>query len=549
MYIATVPNRNSPPAILLRESYREGNKVSTKTLANLSHFSPERIEALKLALKGEFDGVSANLNQDTPQVGKTFGTYFALKCIADELGLTKALGKDVSGVLGLFLVLTRVAHRGSRLSAVRFAQQHAVEDILGTPDFDEDDLYKALDYLHDHQESIESKLYQDYLKKNGKPPALVLYDVTSSYFEGEKNELAAYGYNRDGKKGKKQIVIGLLADAEGEPLAVRVFEGNTADPSTVSDQINLLKEQFGIKEVIFVGDRGMVKTKAQEALNQETYHYITALTDAQVRKLLSEGVLQYGLFDEKVCEVETNGKRYILKRNDMVREKEERRLANKLTKLNQLIQKRNEKVQTSKRADPEKGLQNIEKWSQKHRLHSFVSLSLEDSLIVYEIDQAAQEEACLLDGCYVIVTDVAKDVLNTEQVHQAYRQLQKVEHDFRTLKTGFLEVRPIFLRKKERTRAHVLVAMLALKIVRQLRQKLESKGLPWTAHDALDALSRYIFLSYEVEGIKTQVLPQPDEIQSQVFDALGIKLPQRSLSSGDSKKANVGRRKYKKKSS
>src|SRR5271155_268608 len=144
MYIATVPNRNSPPAILLRESHRKGGKVRTKTLANLSHFSPDRIEALRLALKGEFDNRVYGVSQSIPQIGKTFGTYFALKCMADELGLTKALGKDVEGVLSLFLVLSRVAHRGSRLSAVRFAENHAVADILGIPDFDEDDLYKAL---------------------------------------------------------------------------------------------------------------------------------------------------------------------------------------------------------------------------------------------------------------------------------------------------------------------------------------------------------------------------------------------------------------------
>lgn len=547
MYIATVPNRNSPPAILLRESYREGDKVHTKTLANLSHFSLERIEALKLALKGEFDNRISALNQSVPQVGKTFGTYFALKCIADELGLTKVLGKDVGGVLSLFLVLTRVAHRGSRLSAVRFAQQHALSDILGTPDFDEDDLYKALNYLHDHQDSIEQKLYQDYLKKNGNPPALVLYDVTSSYLEGEQNELAAYGYNRDGKKGKKQIVIGLLADTEGEPLAVRVFEGNTADPSTVAEQISVLKEQFGIQEVIFVGDRGMVKTKAQEALKQEAYHYITALTDAQVRTLLSEGVIQYGLFDTSVCEVEAKDKRYILMRNDRVRDKEEKRIHDKITKLKALIQKRNGQVQNSKRAIPEKGLVRLQKWVRQYRLHQFIHLSLEDRMIVCEIDPVAQEEACRLDGCYVIVTDVTKDVLNTEQVHQAYRQLQRVEQDFRTLKTGFLEVRPIFLRKKERTRAHVFVAMLALKIVRHFKQKLQSQTLPWTVQDALDALSRYIFLDYEIEGKKIQVLPQPDAIQSQIFDALGIKLPQKSLHNGELKKTNVGRQKNKRK--
>ena len=545
MYIATVPNRNSPPAILLRESYREGDKVRTKTLANLSHFSPERTEALKLAFKGEFDNNLSIVGQESPRIGKTFGTYFALKCSADALGLTQILGKDTYGVLNLFLVLTRVAHRGSRLSAVRFAEQHAIQDILGTPKFNEDNLYKALDHLYKHQSAIEQKLYQNYLKQNGKPPALVLYDVTSSYFEEEKNELATYGYNRDGKKGKKQIVIGLLTDESGEPLAVRVFEGNTADPSTVTKQIEILKTQFGITEVIFVGDRGMVKTKAQEALKAEDYHYITALTDAQVRKLLAEDVIQYNLFDQKLCEVEHEGKRYILKCNDLTRAKEDKRFKDKIKKLKGLIQKRNEKVQNSKQARPQTGLDNLKKWLVKYRLNNIVEISLEADMIVWNINQEKQEQAQLLDGCYVLVTDVAQDVLNTKQIHETYQRLQGVERDFRAMKTEFLEVRPIFLRKQERTRAHVFVAMLALKVLRHFRRKLQSAELTWTAQDALDALSRYVFLSYDAKGTKVQVLPQPDNIQAQIFEALGIKLPQASQIFSEPKNKNVGRRKNK----
>lgn len=215
MYIATVPNRNSPPAILLRESYREDGKVKNRTLANLTHWKPERIDALGRALKGEFDGLSG-----APQSGEIFGVVFALKRLADELGITAALGKSKAATLALFLVLARIAHGGSRLSAVRWAQQHAVDDILGLAAFDEDDLYAALDWLAEEQTRIENGLYETYLEQCGQPPALVLYDVTSSYLEGEQNELAGYGYNRDGKRGKKQIVVGLLTAADGEPLAV-----------------------------------------------------------------------------------------------------------------------------------------------------------------------------------------------------------------------------------------------------------------------------------------------------------------------------------------
>ncbi|MGD0227290.1 MAG: transposase, partial [Terriglobia bacterium] len=207
MYITTVPNRNSPPAILLRESFRENGKVRNRTIANLSHWPAARIEALRRLLGGEFDQ-AADLAQG-PQLGRVFGLLLALKQIADALGLGTALGHSRLAKLALFLMLARVAHQGSRLSAVRWAEDQEVAEVLGLGAFDEDDLYAALDDLAARQEKIEKALYRRYVARRGQPPRLFLYDVTSSYLEGEKNELGAYGYNRDGKRGKLQIVIGL----------------------------------------------------------------------------------------------------------------------------------------------------------------------------------------------------------------------------------------------------------------------------------------------------------------------------------------------------
>jgi hypothetical protein len=268
MYVARIPNRELPPAILLRESYREGGKVRTRTIANLTHWAPERIAAMERLVKGDFDDWSGEMTS-----GEIFGVLFALKQLADQVGITRVLGTAPESKLSLFLILARIAHGGSRLSAVRWAQQHTVAEVLGVDGFDEDDLYAALDWLAGQQARIERELYQDYVKRQGQPPVLVLYDVTSSYFEGECNELGHYGYNRDGKRGKRQIVIGLLTAEDGEPLAVRVFEGNTADPSTVASQITLLKEQFGIAEVVLVGDRGMIKAKGKAALSAEGWRY------------------------------------------------------------------------------------------------------------------------------------------------------------------------------------------------------------------------------------------------------------------------------------
>jgi hypothetical protein len=230
MYITTIPNRNSPPAILLREAFREGGKVKNRTIANLSHWPPARIEALRRALRGDFDQAAL---PEVPTLGPIFGLLYVLKQIADSLGITAALGKSDAGKLALFLVLARLAHRGSRLSAVRWAQDHARNEVLALPTFDENDLYAALDDLCARQEKIEQQLFRIYLRRSGAPPRLFLYDVTSSYLEGVQNALGEFGYNRDGKKGKLQIVLGLLTDAQGEPLAVRVFAGNTADPASV----------------------------------------------------------------------------------------------------------------------------------------------------------------------------------------------------------------------------------------------------------------------------------------------------------------------------
>src|SRR5262244_31584 len=224
MYITAVPNRHSPPAILLRESFLYGDKVRTRTLANLSSWAPARTAAVRRALKGECDGFTGELQ---PVCGPIFAVLFALKQLAERVGLLQVLGSERWARLVLFLILARVAAQGSRLSAVRWATQHAVAETLGVKRFDEDDLYAALDRLAGEQERMEGALYRRTVRQRGGAPTVVLYDVTSSYVEGACNELAAFGYNRDKKAGKPQIVIGLLTMGTGEPLAVQVFDGNT----------------------------------------------------------------------------------------------------------------------------------------------------------------------------------------------------------------------------------------------------------------------------------------------------------------------------------
>jgi transposase len=529
MYVAEVPNRTSPPALLLRESFRQDGKVKSRTLANLSSWPRARVDALRRLLRGELD-TSASAD---PTLGPVFGLLFALKQLADAVGLTSALGKSRLAKLALFLVLARVAHQGSRLSAVRWAQDHAVREVLDLEAFDEDDLYAALDDLCTRQPKIEQALYRRYLERRGSPPTLFLYDVTSSYLEGEHNALGEFGHDRDGKRGKLQIVIGLLADSAGEPLATRVFAGNTADPTTVVDQIKIVKEQFQVEELVFVGDRGMVKSKGKQALQEAGLRYISALTDPQVRRLLAEGTLQLSLFSEDVCEVEADGLRYVLRKNEAEAAREWHRWDDKLAKLAQKIAQRNEQVKQSGRCKPAAGQRQMQAWVARYKLTGQVEVRLVDRTLTLERKEAAIERAMQLAGCYVVVTDVAKERMPHQAVHDSYVSLQRVERDFRQMKTGLLEVRPVFVRKESRTRGHVFCCMLALKISREMERRLQTvfgttdaDPHAITVGDAITALTRLCLLEYQVDANTTVTrLPKPDARQQEIFRALQVHLP------------------------
>lgn len=525
MYIDVVPNRRSPAAVLLRESFREDGKVKKRTIANLSKLPINVVDAIKAALAG----AATTTELQSPECGPVYGSLIALNKIANDLHLDKILGSSRPAQLTKLLVLARIAHQGSRLSTVRWAKDHAVEEILGLGAFDEEDLYQSLEWAAAQQDKIENKLFKRYVKKCGQPPMLILYDVTSSYFEGECNEMAAYGYNRDGKKGKKQIVIGLLAAQDGEPLSVQVFKGNTSDPQTVADQIDKLTNRFGVKEIVFIGDRGMVKAKAKELLEEDGFKYITAITDPQIRVLIRANVIQPSLFDSKVVEVESAGRRYIMRRDDLTFRKEQHRRENKLHRLETKIAESNLKLSKSKRAIPQNHVNQLQAWTKKYKISSFVSIEAADRTITVKINNEQKTEDSLLDGCYVIETNVDLNALDAQQTHDRYKDLQNVERDFRSMKTGLLEVRPIFLRKKERTLGHVFISMLALKVTRQMEQLLRAslgtadKGGE-TVDSAMSALSRICLLKYSIANQNVITLPKTDARQTKILKALGVEL-------------------------
>jgi hypothetical protein len=416
-------------------------------------------------------------------MGPVYGPLAILRVLAQEIGLERALGRDRMGQLALFLVLARVVHRGSRLSAVRWAEDQAVAEALGIEPFDEDDLYRALSALERRQAEVERAL----APASG-VGAMFLYDVSSSYFEGQKNELAAAGYNRDGKKFKKQIVYGLLTDAGGEPVSVQVYTGNTADPSTVADQVDKLRERFGAADVVLVGDRGMLRGPARELLGAKGFRYVTALTDAEIRTHLATGTLQIGMFDEKVVEAAApDGTRLVLRRNPKMTDRVRSKRADQLEKVRAKVKERNALMDAKPKARTGTSLKQAEAWLNAYALDGWVRAELRDRHVSLVIDEAAREECQGLDGCYVVISDVPDAAADAQTLWDRYGDLKKVERDFRTMKTALLEIRPIFLRKAERTRAHALVAMLALKLARALERRIAP--LEITIQDALDRLS------------------------------------------------------------
>ncbi len=390
---------------LLRDSYRQDGKVKHRTIANLSSCSEKEIGAIKLALKHKGDlSHLVDIKEIETKEGMRIGAVSSLKVVADRIGLTTALGSDEQGKLALWQVQARLMGQGSRLSAVRLAESHAACDILGLDSFNEDDLYGNLAWLAERQEVIEKRLFRQ--RYGNAPPQLFLYDVTSSYLEGVQNILAAFGYNRDGKEGKMQLVIGLLTGMEGAPVAVRVFAGNTPDTKTVPEQVRILAESFGVKDVTLVGDRGMLKQTQTDLLGREQFHYITAITKPQIEKLLREGVFQMGLFEEKLAEVADDGVRYILRCNpERARELASSRQA-KLNKVKALVDQKNHYLASHHRARVAVAQRKIAEKVAQLKIDDWARVEIDGAILKLALDDAALKEAAKLDGCYVIKTDL-----------------------------------------------------------------------------------------------------------------------------------------------
>lgn len=506
---------------LLRTSFRENGKVKHKTIANLSSCSEDEVKAIKLALKHKKDLSVLFTTRDIETVlGKRIGVVWALNVIAQRVGITKALGADHHGKLALLQVLARIIDQGSRLSAVRFARSHAVCEVIGIDKLDEDDLYENLAWLADQQEEIEKKLFK--LRFANAVPTLFLYDVTSSYLEGVCNEFAAWGYNRDKKRGKMQIVVGLLAGPDGLPVAVRVFRGNTSDTKTVSEQVRILAENFGARQVTLVGDRGMLKGPQIDQLPDD-FRYITAITKPQILKMLEERVIQYEFFTEHVCEVEQNGIRYILRRNPMRAEQIAMRRKAKHAAVEHLCHDRNKYLSEHLRASTDVALKKVKAKIKKLKCDQWLRATAKQRVITIDEDEAALEQVALLDGCYVIKSDVSKADAKTQTLHDRYCDLENVERSFRTMKTAHLEMRPVFVRKKESTKGHAFVVMLALLLQRELEKCWGDLDI--TVKEGIDELGAIHMEDVHIGSTCIQNIPTPNKIGKQLLKTAKVTLP------------------------
>jgi len=481
MYIETVPNRNSPPAVLLRESYRDGGKIKKRTLLNLSAWPPEQVEGLRIVLKG---GTAVPPGQDPFTVTRSLphGHAAAILGTLRNTGLDRILGPEDNRPRDLILamIVNRIVAPASKLATARMLDEPtactSTGRVLGLGPVAAPELYEALDWLLARQPEVEKRLARKHLKGG----CLVLYDVSSSYVEGRCCELARFGYNRDRKKGKLQIVYGLLCSADGCPVAVEVFEGNTGDPKTLAAQIGKLKQRFKLDRVVLVSDRGMITdARIREELEPAGLDWITALRAPAIQALAADGgPLQMSLFDDRdmaeISSPDFPGERLVVCRNRelaLERARKRRGLLDVTEKDLAPI-----KAAVDRKRNPLRGQDKIGiavgAVIGKHKMAKHFEISIEDASFTFRRKEDEIAAEARLDGLYVIRTSLPKEAIGAEDAVSAYKSLSQVERAFRSLKTVDLEIRPIHHWLSDRVRAHVFLCMLAYYVEWHMRQKL-----------------------------------------------------------------------------
>ena len=505
MYIESVPNRNSPPAILLRESYRDADKIKKRTIANLSDWPTEIVEGLRTLLKG---GKVAPADQESIIVRRALphGHVAALLGTLRNIGLDRMLGppRNRCRDLVIAMIVVRLIAPASKLATARMLDpltaSSSLGEVLGLGPVDEDELYVALDWLGERQEAIEKALARKHLHDG----TLVLYDVSSSYVEGRCCELARLGYNRDGKKGKLQIVYGLLCAADGCPVAIEVFEGDTGDPRTLAAQIDKVKKRFALERVALVGDRGMITQARLDAeIAPAGLDWITALRAPAIRTLVEAGALQMSLFDQRDMAAITSpdypGERLIVCRNpDLARERTRKRedlLAATEADL-AVIAAAVRRARNPLRGEAEIALK-VGAVVNRHKVAKHFELSIGEASFSFHRKTEAITAEAALDGIYVVRTNLPKKLLDDAATVGAYKSLARVERAFRSLKTVDIHLRPIFHWTTPRVRAHVLLCMLAYHVEHHMRARLAPMLYDETDHEAAAAMRASIVAKAE----------------------------------------------------
>lgn len=496
MYIESVPNRNSPPAILLRESYRDGDKIKKRTIANLSDWPTQIVEGLRTLLKG---GKVAPANQESIIVRRALphGHVAAVLGTLRGIGLDRVLGPARNRCRDLVtaMIVMRLLAPASKLATARMLDPltaaSSLGEVMGLGPVDEDELYVALDWLDERQEAIEKALARKHLHDG----TLVLYDVSSSYLEGRCCDLARLGYNRDGKQGKLQIVYGLLCAPDGCPVAIEVFEGDTGDPRTLAAQIDKVKKRFALDRVALVGDRGMITQARLDAeIAPAGLDWITALRAPAIRALVDAGTLQMSLFDQRDMAAITSpdypGERLIVCRNpDLARERTRKR-EDLLTATEADLAVITAAVQRAR--NPLRGeaaiALKVGAVVNRHKMAKHFEVVITEASFSFHRKTEAIAAEAALDGIYVVRTNLPKKLLGDAATVGAYKSLAQVERAFRSLKTVDIHLRPIFHWTAPRVRAHVLLCMLTYHVEHHMRAKLAPMLYDETDHEAAAAM-------------------------------------------------------------
>jgi transposase len=462
MYIDIVPNRKSRPAILLRESIREGKRIVKRTIANLSALSLEQAEAIRAVLKGQplapVDDLFEIIRSRAHGAVKAIGAAMRRLRIASLLGRERSRERD----LVLAMIAARVLDPQSKLATARSWHHSTLGEWFGVEDADEHELYAAMDWLLERQDAIEQRLAKRHLEEGGR----VLYDLSSSYVEGECCPLAKRGYSRDGKKGKLQVNYGLLTDTRGCPVAISVFEGNTTDPQTLLEQVEKVQQDFALSSVVLVGDRGMISQKQVDALaEREGVDWISALKSGAIRKLVDAGCIQMSLFDERnlfeLAHEDFPGERLVVCRNPQLATLRAAKRQSMLAATTAELETVRRMVGNGRLKDEDKIGVRVGKVVNKYKMAKHFVLEIEPARFDFRIDEERVAAEAALDGLYVIRTSLPADAVDSDEAVRHYKGLSRVEAAFRSLKSDDLKIRPIHHYSEDRVRAHLFLCMLA----------------------------------------------------------------------------------------